>query len=104
MIEEGNIQHDCIMVIVNRGLLKTIEVARQSGATEATIIRGRGTDEHQKVILPVINIELQPEKEIVLLITGTHLRESIADSIFKRYTACAGWRSSSFHIAYGGYG
>lgn len=82
LIEEGNIQHDCIMVIVNRGFAeKTIEVARQSGATGATIIRGRGTDEHQKVILPVINIELQPEKEIVLLITGTHLRESIADSI-----------------------
>lgn len=82
LIEEGNIQHDCIMVVVNRGFAeKVIEVARQSGATGATIIRGRGTDEHQKVILPVINIELQPEKEIVLLITGTHVSESIANSV-----------------------
>lgn len=84
LIEEGNIQHDCIMVVVNRGFAeKVIEVARQSGATGATIIRGRGTDEDQKVMLPVINIELQPEKEIVLLITGTHVSESVADSVLR---------------------
>ncbi|MFA6670293.1 MAG: DUF1538 domain-containing protein [Bacillota bacterium] len=82
LIEEGNIQHDCIMAVVNRGFAeKVVEVARQSGATGATIIRGRGTDEHQKVLLPIINIELQPEKEIVLLITGTHISTPVADSL-----------------------
>ncbi|MDD3706083.1 MAG: DUF1538 domain-containing protein [Clostridiaceae bacterium] len=84
LIEEGNIQHDCILVVANRGFAeRVIEVARQSGATGATIIRGRGTDEDQKVMLPVINIELQPEKEIVLLITGTHVSESVADSVLR---------------------
>ena len=82
LIEESNMQHDCIMVVVNRGFAeRVVDVARQSGATGATIIRGRGTDEHQKVMLPIINIELQPEKEIVLLITGTHVSASIADSL-----------------------
>lgn len=82
LTEEINIQHDCIMVVVNRGFAeKVVEVARQSGAKGATIIHGRGTDEQQEVLLPILNIELQPEKEIVLLITVTHVSEAVADSL-----------------------
>jgi hypothetical protein len=84
LLEEDDLQHDCIMVIVNRGFAeKVVDVARQSGATGATIIRGRGTDSHQKVMLPIINIELQPEKEIILLITGAHVSDRIADSLLR---------------------
>lgn len=80
--EEDDLRHNCIMVVVNRGFAeKVVDVARQSGAGGATIIRGRGTDEHQKVLLPVIHIEVQPEKEIVLLITGIDVSEHIADEL-----------------------
>lgn len=82
LTEEINIQHDCIVVVVNRGFAeKVVDVARQAGARGATIIHGRGTDGQREVLLPILNIELQPEKEIVLLITGTHVSEAIADSL-----------------------
>lgn len=82
--EEEDLQHNCIMVIVNRGFAENVvDAARLSGATGATIIRGRGTQEDHKVLLPIIHVELQPEKEIVLLITGAHLSESIADNLLK---------------------
>jgi nitrogen regulatory protein PII len=82
LTEEINIQHDCIMAVVNRGFAeKVVDVARGAGATGATIIHGRGTDEHQEVLLPIINIELQPEKEIIILITGAHVSETVADSL-----------------------
>lgn len=76
--------HDCIMVVVNRGLAENVVVvARESGATGATIFHGRGLSEHQTVVLPIINIELQPEKEIVCLITGTDLSADIANNLLR---------------------
>ena len=82
LVDEINLEHDCILVIVNRGFAeKVVDVARQSGAKGATIMRGRGTDENQKVKLPIINIELQPEKEIVWFITTTDVSAPIADSL-----------------------
>lgn len=82
LTEEINIQHDCIMAIVNRGFAeKVVDVAREAGATGATIIHGRGTDGHQEVVLPILNIELQPEKEIILFITRSHVSEAVADSL-----------------------
>ncbi len=80
--EEISMQHDCIMVVVNRGFAeKVVEVARQSGATGATIIHGRGTDADHQVLLPILHVELQPEKEIILLITGIRVSASIANSL-----------------------
>ena len=82
LTEEINIQHDCIIVVVNRGFAeKVVDVAREAGARGATIIHGRGTDGQREVLLPILNIELQPEKEIVLLITRTHVSEAVADSL-----------------------
>lgn len=77
-----SLQHDCIMVVVNRGFAeKVVDLARQTGATGATILHGRGTGEHHRVMLPIINMELQPEKEIVLFITGINISEQIADNL-----------------------
>lgn len=70
------------MVIVKRGFAeRVVEVARKSGATGATIIHGRGKYENQKVMLPIINLEVQPEKEIILLITSNHISASVVDSL-----------------------
>lgn len=82
LIEESNLEHECVMVIVERGFAeKVVEIARNSGATGATIIHGRGIDQQQKVLLPIINIELQPEKEIILLITKIDVSEIVAESL-----------------------
>ena len=78
------LEHNCILGVVNRGFAeRVVEVARHSGATGATIIHGRSSGKHQKILPPIINLELQPEKEIILLITGAHVSESIADNLLK---------------------
>ncbi|MGI6643437.1 MAG: DUF1538 family protein [Bacillota bacterium] len=80
--ESAGLQHECIMVIVNRGLAeKAVEVARRSGATGATIIHGRGTGDHEKVLLPVLRVELQPEKEIVVFVTDVLVSDCVEDSL-----------------------
>lgn len=79
---EDSLTFDCLMVIVERGYSEeVIDLARQSGATGATIIHGRGTDDYHKVILPIMNIELQPEKEIMFFITKSNLSEQIAEHL-----------------------
>lgn len=80
--EEEGLRHDCIMVVTNRGFAEqVIDIARQSGATGATIIHGRGSGEKERVVLPIINVELQPEKEIVLLITNARVSRKVVDSL-----------------------
>lgn len=83
ILDSSSLLNDCVMVIVKRGYAeKVIEVARQSGATGATIIRGRGTDEqHERVKLPLINVELQPEKEIIWLVMSSSISEHIANNL-----------------------
>lgn len=77
-------RHDCIMAVAKRGFAERIvDLARLSGATGATIIRGRGVDEHQKVLLPIIHVELQPEREVVLLVTGAEISETVADRLLE---------------------
>lgn len=81
LVDEINIEHVCIMAVVNRGLADiVVDTARQAGAQGATIMRGRGSGDHQK-LLHLINIELQPEKEIIWFITGTHVSTPIAESL-----------------------
>ena len=80
----GDLNHDCLLAVVNRGYAEdVIDAARQAGASGATIFHGRGTGDHQAVILPIINIELQPEKEIVCLITGIDISTNVANSLLK---------------------
>lgn len=81
--ENDDLYHDCILAVVNKGYSENVvDVSRESGATGATIIHARGTGgEHPTVLLPFINIELQPEKEVVLLITGTHISTNIANNL-----------------------
>ncbi|OQB20495.1 MAG: hypothetical protein BWY11_02335 [Firmicutes bacterium ADurb.Bin182] len=84
LLEEATVRHDCILAVIDRGFAeKVVDIARQAGAGGATIIHGRGVDENQKVKLPILQIELQPEKEIVLLITGAHVSACVADSLLR---------------------
>lgn len=82
-ISDFNFNHDCIYIVVNRGYAEyVVGLAREAGATGATIFHGRGTGDHH-VVLPIVNIELQPEKEIVCLITEIDISANVANSILK---------------------
>lgn len=83
-IKESSLFHSCILAVVNRGYAdRVVDVAREAGATGATIIHGRGTDEHTKMVLPILNIELLPEKEIICLITGANISGNIASNLLR---------------------
>lgn len=80
-MKEQHVQHDAIMVVVNRGFAdKVVDVARDVGATGATIMHGRGSGPHEQK-LPLLNVELQPEKEIVMLITITDVTTNVANGL-----------------------
>lgn len=77
----AGVLHNCILVVVNRGYAEEVVLlARQKGATGATILHGRGSEEGG-VRIPLVNIEVQPEKEIVLLITEAKVSSTIASQL-----------------------
>jgi hypothetical protein len=79
---ENSLLYDCIMVNVDRGFAENVVgLARQSGAKGATILHGRGANVHHRVVLPVLNVELKPEKETILFITNSNFSEQIADNL-----------------------
>ncbi|MFA7671959.1 MAG: DUF1538 domain-containing protein [Sphaerochaetaceae bacterium] len=77
-------RHDCILTIVNRGFAdEVVNIARLNGATGATILHGRASEEHASIKIPFTGVELQPEKEIVLLITKAEVSKAVALSLNK---------------------
>lgn len=80
-------QHNCIIVVVNRGFAEeVVNVARDAGAKGATIMHGRGTEEkeEEKILIPVVNIEVQPEKEIIWIITDSQISEAVSNSLLSQ--------------------
>ncbi|NLV61532.1 MAG: DUF1538 domain-containing protein [Spirochaetales bacterium] len=60
----------CILVDIPRGLAdEVVALARSVGATGATILHGRGGSSDQIVKIPLIGVEVLPEREMVLLVT-----------------------------------
>jgi nitrogen regulatory protein PII len=75
-----NSMFNAITVIVDRGKAESvIEAATEAGSKGGTIINGRGSGLHETSKL--FSMEIEPEKEIVLIIAENHLTESIASSI-----------------------
>jgi nitrogen regulatory protein PII len=72
--------HQAVFVIVDRGNAEAvIEAAEQAGARGATIINARGAGTHETSKLFAMAIE--PEKEIVLMITEKDRTDSINTAI-----------------------
>ena len=83
-IAVSDFNHDCLIAIVNRGYAGyVVDLAREAGATGATVFHGRGGTDHPTVILPIVNIELMPEKELICLITDIDKSANVADFILK---------------------
>ncbi|HHY13982.1 MAG TPA: P-II family nitrogen regulator [Thermoanaerobacterales bacterium] len=74
--------YDAIFTVVNKGQSdEVIEVARSVGSTGGTVIHGRGSGSHETGKL--FNVEIQPEKDIILILSKSDKTESIVNSIRK---------------------
>lgn len=75
-----NMGYEAIFTIVNRGLSDdVIEAAQSAGSTGGTIIHGRGSGTHETEKL--FNIEIEPEKDIVLILSEKSKTKEIVDAI-----------------------
>lgn len=77
-----NYTHESIFCIVNAGFAdEVMDAARNLGARGGTVIRARGTaniDAEKKWGIPV-----QPEKEIVMILVETKLKNDILHALYK---------------------
>lgn len=77
------VAYEAIFVIVNKGLSEeVVEAAESAGSTGGTIIHGRGSGTQEKAVL--FNIEIEPEKDIVLIISKCEKTDAITEAIETR--------------------
>ncbi|HHU33343.1 MAG: P-II family nitrogen regulator [Zhaonellaceae bacterium] len=77
-----NPMHDAIFVVVDRGKAEdVVEAATKAGSKGATIIHGRGSGIHETSKL--FAMEIEPEKELVLILAEENLTEAITESVRK---------------------
>lgn len=81
-IKRGETMYNAIYTIVEKGKAEdVIEAAQKAGSRGGTIVntRGSGSEEARKVF----NMFIEPEKEIVLIISEEKMTKDIVDSIRK---------------------
>lgn len=72
--------YKAVFVIVDKGKGETVmDVAREAGARGGTIINARGSGIHETAVF--LNMEIEPEKEIVLMLTPVDATESIVNAV-----------------------
>ena len=70
-----------ILCIINNGFSETaMEAAKQFGARGGTVIHGRGTA--SKEAEKFFNITIQPEKEIVMILTKKEIKDNILKALY----------------------
>jgi nitrogen regulatory protein PII len=72
-----------IMCIVNSGYSEEVmEAARKCGAKGGTIINARGTAKANT--LEKFNIQIHPEKEIVMILAPIKIKDDILKSVYEK--------------------
>ena len=75
-------KHEVIICIVNSGFSESVmDAARELGARGGTVIRGRGTANAEAEKL--YGIVIQPEKEIVMILVDSALKNDILHALYK---------------------
>jgi nitrogen regulatory protein PII len=75
--------YQLIMTIVNRGkAADVIDAASEAGSKGGTIINARGSGIHEQAKL--FNMEIEPEKEMVLILAKTEVVDKITEAIAKK--------------------
>lgn len=78
--EVKEVDYEAIFVIVDKGVSeKVLEAATEAGSTGGTVIHGRGLGTRRKETL--FHIEIEPEKDIVLILSRTEGTEKIVKNI-----------------------
>lgn len=77
---ESSTQHDLIITIVNSGYTDVVmDAAKSEGATGGTIIHGRRISHDENATL--FGFTIEPEKEIIAIITPRSLKQQIMQAI-----------------------
>ena len=75
--------HEAIFCIVNSGYSEAVmDAAKKLGARGGTIMNARGTA--NKEAEKFFNITIQPEKEIVMILVPSALKEDILPALYKQ--------------------
>lgn len=75
-------KHEVILCIVNSGFSEEVmDAAREFGARGGTVIRARGTANAEAEKL--FNIAIQPEKEIVMILVESKIKNDILHALYK---------------------
>lgn len=78
----NNYQYEVIFCIVNTGFTDDVmDAAREFGARGGTVIRARGTANAEAERM--FNIVIQPEKEIVMILVESDIKEDILHALYK---------------------
>ena len=73
--------HEAIFCIVNAGFSDAVmEAAKQFGARGGTVIHARGTANREAE--KFFGITVQPEKEIVMILVNTKIRDDILHALY----------------------
>ena len=73
---------ELICCIVNAGFSQSVmEAAREAGAKGGTIVRARGSVNPKAA--EFFNIQVQPDKEMIIILTPKTLRDDIMRAIYK---------------------
>lgn len=77
---ELELEYEAIFTIVNRGMAdEVIRAASKAGSTGGTIIHGRGSG--TETTAKLFNLEIEPEKDIILILSNVEKTDLIVDSI-----------------------
>lgn len=73
---------EVILCIVNSGFSENVmDTARKLGARGGTIMHGRGTA--SKDAEKIFNITIQPEKEIVMILVSSDIKDAILKGLYE---------------------
>lgn len=83
----NNVDYEAIFVIVDKGLSDNVlDSAKAAGSRGGTVIHGRGSGTKAKEKL--FNIEIEPEKDIVLILAKEDEAKNIVDAIKEGLNIC----------------
>ena len=75
-------EHEVIFCVVNAGFSEAVmDAAKEFGARGGTVIRARGTASSEAEKL--FNITIQPEKEIVMILVTSDIKDDILHAIYR---------------------
>ena len=74
--------YELIVCIVNAGFSGTVmDAARSAGASGGTLLRGRGSA--AKEAEDLFHIQIEPEKEIVMILAPVEIKDAIMSTVYK---------------------